>query len=183
MIDIVAIKIARSPTELRGCFKIPSTKRISSYWYQHRRFGYISLVTFGSRWTPSVRSAAAATLPEGGGGRTDANYWQSDIEPGPIILESSLTFFVSFYILSPATFVPIFSIHDSVLPRFHVKILRIRDGRYAFCEKICCALHEFKSPTFGYRKRSGLLSFARRTPLFLRTSCVLTNFRIIVYYT
>jgi len=44
-------KIAKSPMGLPGRFKIPLTKGISSYWYQHRRFGYISLVTFGSRWT------------------------------------------------------------------------------------------------------------------------------------
>lgn len=58
MIDAVAIK---SPNRRRDCpsarFKIPLTKGISSYWYQHRRFGYISLVTFGSRWTPCTQRA------------------------------------------------------------------------------------------------------------------------------
>lgn len=64
MIDAVAIK---SPNRRWDCpsvhFKIPLTKGISSYWYQHRRFGYISLVTFGSRWTPSTRRCQQ--LPEG----------------------------------------------------------------------------------------------------------------------
>jgi len=53
MIDACRNKTAAGT--LRDRFKIPLTKGISSYWYQRRRFGYNSLVTSRSRWTPSIR--------------------------------------------------------------------------------------------------------------------------------
>lgn len=151
-------KIAKSPAGLPGRFKIPLTKGISSYWYQHRRFGYISLVTFGSRWTPSTRRAGGGGgVPGGQADRTDANYWQSDIGLGPITLGSPSVPFVSFYIPRGAGCPPYLSVPDSVLPRFHVKLLYEYAGRvrYAFYGKICRALREFKSPVFGQRKCPG----------------------------
>lgn len=118
-------KIAKSPTGLPGRFKIPLTKGISSYWYQHRRFGYISLVTFGSRWTPSTRRRRSRRA--GGPNRCEllaiGHRARSNNTRKPV---RALCFFLHppgagcspFYL----------SVLDSVLPRFHVKLLRIRGG-------------------------------------------------------
>lgn len=121
----VAIKSAELAARLRGRFKIPLTKGISSYWYQRRRFGYNSLVTFGSRWTPRTRSIHRGGAPGGQADEQMRTIGNRTSEHGPIILASPAV--LCFFLHPRGTGCSAYlSVPGNVLPRFHVKLLRIR---------------------------------------------------------
>lgn len=148
MINAVAIK---SPNRQRDCppvLKFRSRKEISSYWYQHRKFGYISLVTFGSRWTSSIRRRCSRRA--GGLNRCEllaiGHRARSNNTRKPV---RALCFFlhpprcrmlaVSFRSRQRFTAIPCKSFTNT-------------RGWGMHFEKICRALHEFKLHVFGQRK-------------------------------